>query len=126
MSNTFLREDCRVVVANSSGATYSSGALLKLKAGNGNNGTNAADYGLAGIVVADIADGSSGEVEIEGIHRVPCASAETGSQFAAVYVHQGSNAATLTSAGTNTAWMGLLAAAKTSGQTTADVILNQK
>jgi predicted RecA/RadA family phage recombinase len=118
-------------ITYTSTAAITSGQLLVLTGGLGNYGTNTGQFGVCGIAITDIAadDTVGGAVAMDGVWTVTANAAanESGVVGAPVYFYNtSSNKATLVTAGTNTAYAGVLATAKPStATTTLDVLLNR-
>lgn len=111
--NTLYQSGKRIPYTNSTTATIAAGALVIVLTGTS---------GMCGVVVADIAAGGVGEVQLCGVHKL---TAVTGaiSYGALVYRQASTGSITTTSSGATLA--GIAIAAKTTASTEAYVLLNK-
>lgn len=111
---TYKKPGRRLPYTNS-GSAITSGSVVPLVA--------SATVGFIGIAVTDIAATTgTGEVEIGGVHTLAMLSTDTGAIGVVVYWDATNSRLTTTS--TSNTLAGKLAAPKTSGQTTADLLVN--
>ncbi|HEY1190586.1 MAG TPA: DUF2190 family protein [Gemmata sp.] len=59
--NSFVHKGQRVPYTNATGSTIASGTVVRIVTGTS---------GIIGIAVADIANGSAGELEVQGVHEL--------------------------------------------------------
>lgn len=112
--NTFRATGRRLAYSNTGGA-ISSGGVVALVTGAS---------GYIGIAVTDIAATTgTGELETEGVHELAALSTATWSVGQTIYWDVGNNR--LTNASTGNTRAGRAATAKTNGQTTGQVKLNE-
>lgn len=110
MAQNYVQEGDVLNYTNTSGSTITSGTAILI-------GT------WLGVALADIANGATGSVAIEGVFTVPKLSTDVVTQGAAVYWDNTNKRLTLTSAG-NTL-VGHAFAAAGNGATTVQIKLNQ-